>query len=88
MATVQSIVISEETSRPRSEIAAPAATAWPLVLAFGFTLIFAGLLTSVFLFVLLGYPPMRPESGRLGVRRQGRSPVEDWRVKNHPDYSR
>src|SRR6185295_5488185 len=52
MATVQSIVISEETSRPPSEIAAPAATAWPLVLAFGFTLIFAGLLTSASVSVL------------------------------------
>ncbi len=30
-----------------SEIEVPASTAWPLVLAFGFTLLFAGLLTSV-----------------------------------------
>ena len=42
--------ISEPTEqtpeRPR-EIALPAPTAWPLVLAFGFTLVFTGLLTSV-----------------------------------------
>src|SRR5258708_2286758 len=29
------------------EIEVPASTAWPIVLAFGFTLLFAGLLTSV-----------------------------------------
>ena len=52
MATLQSTVISEQTSRPPSDIAAPAATAWPLVLAFGFTLIFAGLLTSASISVL------------------------------------
>ena len=46
MATLQSNVIPEQPSRPPNNIAAPAATAWPLVLAFGFTLIFAGLLTS------------------------------------------
>ena len=52
MATLQSTVISEQNSRPPSDIAAPAATAWPLVLAFGFTLIFAGLLTSASVSVL------------------------------------
>ncbi|PWU11147.1 MAG: hypothetical protein C5B51_03185 [Terriglobia bacterium] len=36
-----------QPSRAPREIEAPASTAWPLVLAFGFTLIFAGLLTSV-----------------------------------------
>jgi hypothetical protein len=46
MATVQSTTI-EQTSRPPKEIASPASTAWPLILAFGFTLIFAGLLTSL-----------------------------------------
>jgi hypothetical protein len=35
-----------------SEIEVPAPTAWPLVLAFGFTLLFAGLLTSVSVSVL------------------------------------
>jgi hypothetical protein len=34
------------------EIEVPASTAWPLVLAFGFTLLFAGLLTSLSLTVL------------------------------------
>ena len=47
MATLETIIGTEQTSRPPREIASPASTAWPLVLAFGFTLIFAGLLTSV-----------------------------------------
>jgi hypothetical protein len=46
MATLESAPITEQTSQPPREIALPASTAWPLVLAFGFTLIFAGLLTS------------------------------------------
>jgi hypothetical protein len=46
MATVQSTIVGQ-TSTPPREIGSPASTAWPLVLAFGFTLIFAGLLTSV-----------------------------------------
>lgn len=49
MATVQSTV---RTSRSPREIVSPASTAWPLVLALGFTLIFAGLLTSVSVSVL------------------------------------
>jgi hypothetical protein len=36
-----------ENSRAPREIDVPASTAWPLVLAFGFTLLFAGLLTSL-----------------------------------------
>jgi hypothetical protein len=47
MATTQSTAGTEQTSRPPREIALPASTAWPLVLSLGFTLIFAGLLTSV-----------------------------------------
>ncbi|HKE27675.1 MAG TPA: hypothetical protein VKB88_35210 [Bryobacteraceae bacterium] len=46
MATLESAPITEQTSQPPREIALPASTAWPLVLAFGLTLIFAGLLTS------------------------------------------
>ncbi len=40
--------VEQEGQRPRApvEIEVPASTAWPLVLAFGFTLMFAGLLTS------------------------------------------
>src|SRR5580693_1919129 len=38
--------------RAPSEIEVPARTAWPLVLAFGFTLMFAGLLTSASVSVL------------------------------------
>jgi hypothetical protein len=41
-----------ENSQAPREIDVPASTAWPLVLAFGFTLMFAGLLTSVSLTAL------------------------------------
>jgi hypothetical protein len=37
----------EQSPRAPVEIEVPASTAWPIVLAFGFTLMFAGLLTSV-----------------------------------------
>jgi hypothetical protein len=47
MATLLSVEPIEPSSREPSEIEVPAPTAWPLVLAFGFTLLFAGLLTSV-----------------------------------------
>ena len=46
MATLQSVEQVEEGSRAPVEIEVPALTAWPFVLAFGFTLMFAGLLTS------------------------------------------
>jgi hypothetical protein len=52
MATVEPIVRTEQAAQPPGEIALPASTAWPLVLAFGFTLIFAGLLTSISVSVL------------------------------------
>lgn len=52
MATLQSVVEPESSPRPPEEIEAPAPTAWPLVLAFGFTLMFAGLLTSASVSVL------------------------------------
>jgi hypothetical protein len=38
---------AEQVEQNPREIKVPAGTAWPLVLAFGFTLVFAGLLTSV-----------------------------------------
>jgi hypothetical protein len=41
-----------QSPRTPSEIQLPAPTAWPFVLAFGFTLLFAGLLTSVSVTVL------------------------------------
>jgi hypothetical protein len=47
MATLQSIEPVEQTPPAPREIEVPAPTAWPLVLAFGFTLLWAGLLTSV-----------------------------------------
>jgi len=46
MAMVQSVAEMEQASRAPREIEVPASTSWPLVLAFGFTLVFAGLLTS------------------------------------------
>src|SRR5258707_8591115 len=52
MATLLSAEQLEQSSRGPSEIEAPAPTAWPFVLAFGFTLMFAGLLTSVSVSVL------------------------------------
>jgi hypothetical protein len=52
MATLQSVVETESSPRPPAEIEAPSPTAWPLVLAFGFTLMFAGLLTSASVSVL------------------------------------
>src|ERR1700693_2395513 len=52
MATELSVEQSEQSSRLPAEINVPASTAWPLVLAFGFTLMFAGLLTSVSVSVL------------------------------------
>jgi hypothetical protein len=52
MATLQSVVEAGRPSRPAREIEVPASTAWPLVLALGFTLICAGLLTSVSVSVL------------------------------------
>jgi len=52
MATSLSAEQLEQSSRGPSEIEVPAPTAWPFVLAFGFTLMFAGLLTSVSISVL------------------------------------
>jgi hypothetical protein len=52
MATQLSVEQSEQSPRAPAEIKGPASTAWPLVLAFGFTLMFAGLLTSVSVSVL------------------------------------
>jgi hypothetical protein len=42
----------EQGRRVPGEIESPAPTAWPIVLSFGFTLVFAGLLTSVSVSVL------------------------------------
>jgi hypothetical protein len=52
MATVLSTEQVDESSLTPREIEVPAPTAWPLVLAFGFTLVFAGLLTSLSVSVL------------------------------------
>jgi hypothetical protein len=52
MATLLSAEQMEQSSRAPSEIAVPASTAWPVVLALGFTLVFAGLLTSASVSVL------------------------------------
>src|SRR5271169_4233361 len=47
MATLAPMDEVRESPRAPIEIDVPASTAWPIVLAFGFTLMFAGLLTSV-----------------------------------------
>src|SRR2546427_11129656 len=52
MATMLYAEQTDQGSRAPREIEVPASTAWPLVLAFGFTLLFAGLLTSVSVSVL------------------------------------
>jgi hypothetical protein len=52
MATLLSAEQMEQSSRAPSAIEVPAPTAWPVVLAFGFTLVFAGLLTSASVSVL------------------------------------
>jgi len=52
MATLLSAEQMEQSPRAPSEIEVPAPTPWPVVLAFGFTLVFAGLLTSASVSVL------------------------------------
>src|ERR1700693_4164526 len=52
MATLVSVKKAEQSPGAPVEIEVPASTAWPLVLAFGFTLVFAGLLTSASVSVL------------------------------------
>jgi hypothetical protein len=52
MATLSSAEHGEHSTRLPSEIDVPARTAWPLILAFGSTLLFAGLLTSASVSVL------------------------------------
>jgi hypothetical protein len=52
MATVLSTEQVDQSSLHPREIEVPAPTAWPLVLAFGFSLVFAGLLTSMSVSVL------------------------------------
>ncbi|HLK64296.1 MAG TPA: hypothetical protein VKU19_12700 [Bryobacteraceae bacterium] len=52
MATLQSIVETGQSPTTPRKIEVPASTAWPLVLALGFTLVCAGLLTSVSVSVL------------------------------------
>jgi hypothetical protein len=52
MATLLSNEQMKQNSGAPAEVEVPAQTAWPLVLAFGFTLVFAGLLTSVSVSVL------------------------------------
>src|SRR6201984_2638327 len=52
MASQLSAEQMEQSRRAPGEIESPAPTAWPIVLAFGFTLVFAGLLTSASVSVL------------------------------------
>jgi hypothetical protein len=52
MATLQSAKQSSPSPLAPGEIEVPASTAWPLVLALGFALVFTGLLTSVSISVL------------------------------------
>jgi hypothetical protein len=52
MATLLPTEHIEQSSRASREIEVPASTVWPLVLALGFTLVFAGLLTSASVSIL------------------------------------
>jgi hypothetical protein len=52
MSTLLAAEQMEQNHRAPSEIEVPAPTAWPFVLAFGFTLVFAGLLTSASVSIL------------------------------------
>jgi hypothetical protein len=52
MATLVSVEQLEQSPRSPVEIEVPASTAWPVVLSFGFALMFAGLLTSASVSVL------------------------------------
>src|SRR5215467_1122874 len=52
MATLVSTKQAEQSPRGPVEIEVPAPTAWPVVLSFGFTLMFAGMLTSASVSVL------------------------------------
>jgi hypothetical protein len=52
MATLMTTEQRSESPRTPHEIEVPAPTAWPFILAFGFTLIFAGLVTSLSVSVL------------------------------------
>src|SRR6202008_4285974 len=52
MATLLATEQLNETSRPPRTIEVPAPTAWPFILAFGATLLFAGLVTSISVSVL------------------------------------
>src|SRR5215813_6642440 len=52
MATLVSVQQAKPSPSAPVEIEVPASTAWPLVLSFGFTLMFAGLLTSASVSVL------------------------------------
>jgi len=52
MAALHSAEPLNPASRVPAEIELPAPTAWPFILAFGFTLLFAGLLTSVSVSIL------------------------------------
>ena len=52
MASLLSMEQAQHSRRAPAELEVPASTAWPLVLAFGFTLMFAGLLTNLSVSVL------------------------------------
>src|ERR1700734_3510966 len=52
MATISATEQLNEASRPPRTIEVPAPTAWPFILAFGATLVFAGLVTSTSVSVL------------------------------------
>ena len=68
MVTLASMEELEQGPRAPVEIEVPASTAWPIVLALGFTLLFAGLLTSVSVSAL---GVVLSLAGCVGSRRSG-----------------
>jgi len=49
---LEAFALSQKTARAQSTIEMPAPTAWPIILAFGLTLVFAGLVTSASVSIL------------------------------------
>src|SRR5260370_39299842 len=77
MATLVSVEQVGKSLRGPVEIEVPALTAWPLVLAFGFTLMFAGLLTSASVSVL---GVVLAVAGCVGWRRAERAHPREEKV--------
>ena len=82
MATLLSVEQAKQNLPAPVEIEVPASTAWPFVLAVGFVLMFAGLLTSASVSVLgvvLAQPVSAPEFPGSGGSGSSFPAPERWR---------